>query len=396
MNTDSCTHRRCHTLSPCGLMLCSFVLVGVVASGCAGLRGQRDTNPFGGNTACVMPKNPTVTDVVDHVNQNVAKVQSWKANSVTIRAQSVPIRLNGIMFVEGDRRLRLEVSSPITKEMDLGSNDEQFWLWMKPRGEMPHAVYYASHNDMAVARQQLPIPFEPEWLMEALGVAPLSAEQTTLETQPGVATLRLVSHHPLPDGGQIKKVIVVHGCHGYVMEHSMYDMQDQPIVRVMLQDYQRDKATGASLPHHVRLHWPQAEMSLAMDLGHIDVNPPMVPPTVWEMPHVPGSAMVNLGDPRFGNGKQYVAHPTAPTSPPGVSRTSKPTQVASGSAEWDEDFLMPRRAASDPPTTTPAAQIEWHEPAFESESDDAAGDALWEDEPAGRASVTLLPETTPF
>jgi len=374
-------------------MLCSFVLVGVVASGCAGLRGQRDSNFMGGKTACVMPKNPTVTDVVDHVNMNVAKVQGWRSSSVKIRAQSVPIPLDGIMVVEGNRRLRLEVKSLLTKEMDLGSNDELFWLWMKPRGEMPPAVYYASHNDMAVARQQLPIPFEPEWLMEALGVVPLSAEQTTLETQPGVATLRLVSHHDLPDGGQIKKVIVVNSCDGHVMEHSMYDMHDQPIVRVMLQDYQRDKATGASLPHHVRLHWPQAEMSLAMDLGHIDVNPPMVPPTVWEMPHVPGSAMVNLGDPRYG---QYVARPTTPAGPPGVSRTSRPTQVVSGSSELDEDYLMPRRATSDPPVTTPPASIQWEEPAFEPEFAAPATDAVVDDEPAGRASVTLLPETTPF
>lgn len=266
--------------------MCAVLLA---TTGCAGLR------PFWHRqqVACVLPPNPSVDDIVAHVNANVDKVQGYRATSLKIRANNMP--LQGNLVVERDRRLRLEVNSLAGKEVDLGSNDEVFWIWAR-RNEVP-GVYYASHEDMDVARQNLPMPFEPEWLMEALGVAPLSAENVHLEGEPGNGAIRLVSQHQFPNGQQVRKVVVVNSCTGCVIEHSTYTAQGQPLVRVLLQDYKLDPATGAMLPRHIKLDWPQAEMSLAMSLGNVEVNPPPMP-AVWEMPQVPGAPLVDLGVPR--------------------------------------------------------------------------------------------------
>ncbi len=370
------------------------LLLALTAPGCAGLRGlafRKDEGPFGSRTPCALSQTPTAEEVVQHVNRNVDKIQGWRASSVKIRAQSVPIPLNGMLYVERDRRLRLEVSA-LTKELDLGSNDDLFWLWMKPRGPQPPAIFYAKHENMDVARQHLPIPFDPSWLMEALGVTPLSAENVQLEGEPGVAAIRLVSTHVLPDGVNVKKVVVVNACHGFVMEHSTYDPDGRPLVRALLQDYRRDPASGAVLPHYVKLDWPQAEMSLAMDLGHVEVNPAAIPASVWRMPQIPETPLVNLGDPRLG-GTQYASRRAAESrgrnSAPGSTRVPgpKPTVIATTSEELNPAFMPPMAANS-----RDSRQLETPGSPF----DEYEFQPPMIDEPPGRASVGSVPETEPF
>ncbi|OYW23613.1 MAG: hypothetical protein B7Z55_03395 [Planctomycetales bacterium 12-60-4] len=371
-----------------------LLMVALAVPGCAGLNGfafRKDHGPFGPRTPCALSKTPTVEEVVQHVNQNVDKIQGWRASSVKIRAQSVPIPLEGLLYVERDKRLRLEVSA-FNKELDLGSNDELFWLWMKPRGQQPPAIFYARHENMDVARQHLPIPFDPSWLMEALGVTRLSTENVQMEGEPGVAAIRLVSSHTMPDGVEVKKVVVVNACHGYVMEHSTYDRDGRPLVRALLQDYRRDQASGAVLPHYVKLDWPQAEMSLAMNLGHVEVNPPAIPAGVWEMPQIPQTPLVDLGDPRLG-GPQYAARRRSEpemSTPPGRSQTrgSKPTVIATTSEELDPAFLPPMSAYNqEPENFVPPAR----------EADEFEFEPPMEDGAPGRARLgDSLPETVPF
>jgi hypothetical protein len=267
-------------------MLCLVGLAVLSACGCAGLRPAWPRP----KVACVLPPNPSVEQVVAHVNANVDKVHGYRASSLKIRANNLP--LGGHLVVEQGKRLRLEVSSLAGKEVDLGSNDDVFWIWVK-RNEQP-GVYYAAHADMDLARQAMPIPFEPEWLMEALGVVPLSTENVELETVPN-GPLRLVSNHQLPSGQTIQKVIVVDPCRGEVKEHSTFDAQGRVLVRARLQDYRLDPGSGAMLARHIKLEWPQAEMSLAMDLGQVEVNPSSTPAAVWEMPQPPGCRLVDLG-----------------------------------------------------------------------------------------------------
>lgn len=387
--------------------VCLLLALQCVTTGCAGMRSfafRQEPGPFGPKTPCCLSKTPSAAEVVAHLNENVDRIDGWRASSVRIRAQSVPIPLSGNLVVERDQRMRLEVTSVAGKEVDLGSNDELFWLWMRPRGQQPPAVYFASHDDMDVARQNLPLPFEPTWLMEALGVAPLSAENVQIDGEPGIAAIKLVSHHDMPDGQRVKKVVTVHACHGYVMEHSIYDERGQPVVRALMQDYRRDVGSGAVLPRHIKLDWPQAEMSLAMDLGHVEINPPVIPAAVWTMPQVPGSALVDLGDPRLNGGKQYASRPrrdAPPTTRNGATAqsggTSSPAMLATSAPDVDP-FLAPVR----PPVSTASRAADFPEDDFSppqirwQEMEGAEFGPPLGEEPAGRAAVDLLPAIEPF
>ncbi len=278
-----------------GIVLLSFAL-----PGCAwtrfNLRG--DPTAFGPRIPCKIPANPTAEELVQVVNQNVDRLQAWRAGRVKLRANHMPLTLEADLAVEKGRHLRLVVRHALGggDELDLGCNDDIFWFWA--RRQKPSAVMYASHDQLDLVRDNLQIPFEPDWLMEALGVAPVSPEGLTLETISGSrSAARLVSQHELANGRKIRKAITVDTCHGRVLEHSLWDLATGVrLAHAEFSNHRVDPTTGVVMAHHIQLDWPQADLSLALDLGPVEINPAALPERIWDMPHPPGYPVMNLED----------------------------------------------------------------------------------------------------
>ena len=293
------------SLSPCPLVPLSpragTVRAGILAiaivctlPGCAGFRGfgfRHAVDPLAGAPRPRWAEDPQVEEIVDHLNRNVDKLQAWRANSVRIRANNLP--LSGTLAVERGRHLRLVVNSIAGNEVDMGSNDDLFWIWAK---RMPPPEYvYCRHEHTEAVRQAMGIPFEPEWLMQALGVSPLTTTDTKLEIEPTARQARLVQQVMSAHGHPLRKVILVDLPRGVILEHSVYDYNGKPIAVARLDDHQLDKASGVVMPRRVKLDWPQSDMSLVMNLGQIEVNPKGIPSQIWEMPKMNGYRVVDLG-----------------------------------------------------------------------------------------------------
>ncbi len=120
----------------------------------------------------VLGPEATLEDVIRVVNANSARVQQVQSSGATLNVEGLPT-LQASYALERPRRLRLraELSRLSGSELDLGSNDEIYWMWVK-RSDQP-AVYWGRHDEYAQssAREILPVP--PEWLIEALGVVEL-------------------------------------------------------------------------------------------------------------------------------------------------------------------------------------------------------------------------------
>ena len=95
------------------------------------------TCPKRGDSGGVLPPEafaapPTLEQVVQAVNANSAPVRQLQAEGATLSVQGLPsLRANLVM--ERPRRFRLVgsllgVTGP---EIDLGSNDELLWMWVK-------------------------------------------------------------------------------------------------------------------------------------------------------------------------------------------------------------------------------------------------------------------------
>src|SRR5439155_19841125 len=87
----------------------------------------------------------------------------------------LPAELIGNLVCVQPRNFRMVGQGKmVAAKVDLGSNDQQFWMYLQVPTERPVYVY-ASHSDFAEGRARLPmnVPFEPDWVMQALGMTTL-------------------------------------------------------------------------------------------------------------------------------------------------------------------------------------------------------------------------------
>jgi len=279
----------------------SFRIIAVLMlaslSGCVWMRnhfGPRD--PFVAKAPCALPPDATATEVVDYLNANTAKIPAWRADNVQIRGRrkaDTGMAVDALLAIEAPRNFRLVARSPILEEVDLGSNSEQYWYWIR-RAE-PKNVFVAYHDEESVERRSIPIPFDPDWIMEAFGVMPIDASQATVEPgPPNSQTLRLISYRMSPSGEQVRKETIISACHGIVREHVLYDSQGQLIATAKLNGHVRDRNTQAVIPTRVDLDWPRAELGLTMELGTIEIKPQHMPPSLWQVPAKKGYPVYNM------------------------------------------------------------------------------------------------------
>lgn len=276
-------------------ILCIAVLIVTLMSlsGCAGRRGllaMGAKDPMAKAPRLSCGSDPRMEEVVAHLNRNTERLHSWQANNVKIRTKGVPVTLSGQLAVEKMRRIRLVVSSPLGTEFDLGSNDDQFWIWSR----QPDPTFVTcKHENIDAVRQSYGVPFEPGWLMEALGVSPLPTSGVQLEMLPTKEELRLVQQFYSAHGKPLRRVVLVNlKKGGIVTEHSLYDYNGAPIAIAKLGAHHYDQ--GIVLPHRVELNWPANELSVTMDLGRVDINPTSISSRVFEMQERRGCEIIQL------------------------------------------------------------------------------------------------------
>lgn len=242
------------------------------------------------------PVNASKDDLIRHLNANISKLYAWRSTSVQIRARSgLPMQLSAVIAVETPRNFRLRVSSIGGDEADFGSNQDHFWFWMR-RNE-PRHVYMARHEDLARCQHRLQIPFQPDWLMEVLGVIPLDPAQFTMEQTDGRSgTVSLISENLSPTGQPVKRVVLVDAPRGLVLGHHLYDARGALIAKATLRNHRYHPEHQMTMAHCIDLDWPQAGMAMTMTIGRdVEVNPQGLPSQTWQMPEMPGYPMFNLG-----------------------------------------------------------------------------------------------------
>src|SRR5262249_13163069 len=96
-------------------------------SGCAWTRNLCGLQPP--PPPCVLAPDASKDDVVAYLNENTRKIRSWRTDRAKIRTRGVPVPLDATIAVESPRNFRLIVNGPLSREADLGSNQEHFWFW---------------------------------------------------------------------------------------------------------------------------------------------------------------------------------------------------------------------------------------------------------------------------
>jgi hypothetical protein len=280
----------------------------LTALGCAHQLPWGAADVYSPQARCTLPTGMPGPQLIAHLNENVRQLTGWRATGAEVSSRGpngFPMSLKAMLSVEAPRNFRLVVNGPVGgSEFDLGSNDEDCWVWMKrqPRKQ----VLTCRLDSLDQARRRFPIPFEPDWIMEVLGVMPFDAEQLSVEDQPatpeGKPRVQLVGTHVTPSGVEWRKTTLVDACHGLVLEHAVHDSTDRLVARAVLSGHARRKlptegrsyaATGPVMPAAVQIYWPDVQMDLSIVLNDVDVNP-TVNHDHFAIPDYPGCERVDL------------------------------------------------------------------------------------------------------
>jgi len=305
-NLDSTGQGKGHRISASAglwLALCLAIVCGSGAS-CPGF-----INSYPSNMPRVLPTTASLEDVITVINTNSGRIQSLHAADAEIYVPGAPSASADILL-ERPQRFRLRAETRLTgPEVDLGSNDELFWFWVK-QSPQP-ALYYCAHKDFARSAARQILPVEPEWLIDAFGITtldPAGAHSTPMPV--GQGRLRIETRLPRPEG-ELKRAIIVDDARGWILEQHLYDAGGKPIASAILSGHRMDPLSQAILPKQVKIIWPVSRMEMTIELKEVTVNNLTGDPRLmWAMPTYNGFHPVDLADPHLRLSTQPEPLPT--------------------------------------------------------------------------------------
>jgi hypothetical protein len=233
-------------------------------------------------------------EAVTAVNANTQRVQTLQSQGAMLSIPGVP-SVGAEIAIERPRKLRMKAGTQLLgPELDLGSNNELFWLWA---ARMPDpSVFFARHDQFAASRARQMLAVEPAWLIEALGLVEIDPA-SVIEGPHADTGDRLKLRTTLSTaGGQHTRLLVLHNKYAWVLEQHVYDEQGQLVA-------------SANSGHEYRVDAVAAEedrradaaglLRLQLDVDRWNINQPLNDPqATFELPRSPSRlSFVDLADP---------------------------------------------------------------------------------------------------
>ena len=243
---------------------------------------------------------PPIAFSVAAVNANTQRVQSLQTQGATISIPGAP-SIGAEIAVERPRRLRLRAKTQLLgPELDLGSNDDLFWLWA---ARMPESsVFFARHDQFATSRARQMLAVEPAWLIEALGLVEIDAA-SVLEGPHADGGDRVKLRTTLATaGGQYTRLLILHNRYAWVLEQHVYDERGQLIASARNSGHEYHTVDGVSLPKRIAVEMPQGLLKLQLDVDRWAINQPLAEgSTAFELPRstLSNYPFVDMADPKF-------------------------------------------------------------------------------------------------
>lgn len=258
------------------LILCTTAL-----PGCKSLFNNSE-HSSGGNFTAPRSSNELVT----YLNSKSGPIQTVESDNVdiTVTQNGQPFGLTGRLAFQKGRNFRMVASAVGSTEADLGSNDQEFWFWMK-RNDPPD-LFFCSYNDLPNA--QVKLPLQPDWIAEALCVQELNpAEYQMRDLKSGIELIKEVN----VNGEKMYKGILIakDGPNsGRVVLHRLFRYTgntSQEIWRAEIKEYQLQKDIGNYVvPYLVTVNCPEQKVSIEMKIKACKVNQLQATPALFQKP----------------------------------------------------------------------------------------------------------------
>ncbi len=230
---------------------------------------------------------PKAEELVRSLNDNAQRVRSLRSMDVKIdgKFDGTTGGADGHLAYERTYaagsaptppNFRMQAAVVGTTQVDLGSNSQEFWFHV-PKAHP--SIQFCSYTDFRGGRAALPFPIQPEWIVEALGVAEydLKGEYTVEQDK---STWQLVEKTVSPQGQTVYKVTSfsktpAKGNPYPVISRVLLDStRKNQIYTAAVVRNQTDPRSGAVVPSEVKLIWPKERIEFAMRLDKLEVNVP--------------------------------------------------------------------------------------------------------------------------
>lgn len=313
----------------------------LLSSSGATCQRQMLVNPFGPTGPAapqILVENATRDQIIAAVNQNSARIKSLTITGATITVPDtlgLPL-LSGNIAAERPNHFRLTAGTAVTgQEIDLGSNDDLFWLWI--RHNTPPGVYYCRHAQFANSNIRQMMPVEPSWLLAALGMVdidPASVFDGPLPRSDGTVELRTW----LPSAsGTLQRVLVIDARRAWVVEQHVYDQSGKTLLASAVAETHRYyPVEQISLPELLSIRLPTANIAFKINMGAAQINQLSVDRAqLFSMPTFTGYQQYDLGGAAVGTPLpgQAASRPlldgVMPASYPAYPNTGYPVTPAS-------------------------------------------------------------------
>src|SRR5262245_43620548 len=220
------------------------------------LHGTGCTPPW--SKAIVTPPNPgryisetpTAAQLISQLNDTSQRIQMLECRDVWIDARQgrQDVSLPGSMVCQKNRNFRLTAKMVGQPAVDIGSNEQEFWFWIS-KAEPP-GLYHCSYADLAQGRvRQLPFPFQPEWVMEALGMADRDPNAAYEPIRTTASTFDLIQKTVGPQGQPVRKITMFSRTRNLlVVGHRLEDANGKEVCTAQVLDWQYDDASRVAVP----------------------------------------------------------------------------------------------------------------------------------------------------
>ncbi len=233
--------------------------------------------------------------LVKYLNDGADRFQSITDADVrvTARDHNIPMPpLRGGLTASQPRNFRMVGDAMVAAKVDLGSNDQQFWVYAKVTAKEMFVA--ASHTDFNEGRAKIPgdLPFEPEWVMQAFGMAhfppagaPAPDYKVKVDSKARTYTLywNAVTPNKVP---VIKEVVfdgdAAAGNRPQVKKHAVYNMKNKLICSAEIKEA-KTVPVGDSVvqyPTKVLLRWEEQKFEMELEISNAKINQPLSPTDV--------------------------------------------------------------------------------------------------------------------
>jgi hypothetical protein len=248
----------------------------------------------------------TATEAIERHNLNAERVQVLEAKPrITVSAPGINgASADGRMALERPRNFKLEVSATVKGRIaDIGSNDQGFWFWAQSKKD--NNVYVCSYDE--IDRSPLSAAFQPDWIVEAMGLRKITREEARQMTSKGAdvpGAVKLVSTRKGANGETLTKETIL-DTSGRIKEHRLYQGQGRDktlLASAVVSQFITVASEGnekVTLPSRFKLDWVPEKLTLDIALDSPTLRQAYdddVRQTRFAEPEIKGTGRVNLAE----------------------------------------------------------------------------------------------------